>query len=172
MYQEKYKHSYPHCWRHKAPIIFRATQQWFIGMDSKNKNNMSLRDLANKSASGIKFYPEWGKSRLEAMMNNRPDWCVSRQRNWGVPIPIYVHNETKVPHPKTLEFLDIVANEIEEENSRYNVLHHTSIALLLDVGTSLFLHCSRMRHCIVCFVLFRVIFSFLFICCVERYNMS
>ena len=134
MYQEKYKHSYPHCWRHKAPIIFRATQQWFIGMDSKNKNNMSLRDLANKSASGIKFYPEWGKSRLEAMMKNRPDWCVSRQRNWGVPIPIYVHNETNVPHPKTLEFLDIVANEIEEKGIDAWFLLDDSILLKEDAG--------------------------------------
>ena len=134
MYQEKYKHSYPHCWRHKAPIIFRATQQWFIGMDSKNKNNLSLRDLANKAAIGTKFYPEWGKSRLEAMMKNRPDWCVSRQRNWGVPIPIYVHKDTKIPHPNTLKFFEIIADEIEEKGIDAWFLLDDSKMLIEDAG--------------------------------------
>jgi len=115
IYHEKFKHSYPHCWRHKAPIIFRATQQWFIGMDNKNISGVSLRKLAENSVSNTTFYPEWGKSRLEAMIENRPDWCISRQRSWGVPIPLFLHKETNEPHLKTLEFFEVVAKAIEKE---------------------------------------------------------
>jgi len=110
VFEEKFIHSYPHCWRHRTPIIFRATTQWFIGMD-----NNSLRTLANKAVKNTKFYPEWGKKRLESMIKNRPDWCISRQRNWGVPIPIFIHKETSLPHPKTIEYLEIIAKKIEEE---------------------------------------------------------
>ena len=108
--EEKFTHSYPHCWRHRAPIIFRATTQWFIGMD-----NNSLRGLANKAVKSTKFYPEWGQNRLESMIKNRPDWCISRQRNWGVPIPIFIHKETYLPHPNTLDYIEIVAKRIEKE---------------------------------------------------------
>jgi len=111
---EKHQHSYPHCWRHKSPIIFRATHQWFIGMNHKGKDNKSLRDFAYKAVLGTKFFPDWGKKRLESMIKNRPDWCVSRQRNWGVPIPIFLNKETNSPHPKTVEFFDIIATKIEE----------------------------------------------------------
>jgi len=111
---EKYQHSYPHCWRHKSPIIFRATHQWFIGMNHKGKENKSLRDFAYKAVLSTKFFPDWGKKRLESMIKNRPDWCVSRQRNWGVPIPIFLNKDTNLPHPRTEEFFDIVATKIEE----------------------------------------------------------
>ena len=111
---EKHQHSYPHCWRHKSPIIFRATHQWFIGMNQKGKENKSLRDFAYKAVLSTKFFPDWGKKRLESMIKNRPDWCVSRQRNWGVPIPIFLNKDTNLPHPRTEEFFDIVATKIEE----------------------------------------------------------
>ncbi|MDP1559666.1 MAG: isoleucine--tRNA ligase [Nitrosomonas sp.] len=113
-------HSYPHCWRHKTPIIFRSTPQWFIGMNQKNSANtaqqgMTLRDLAQKSVESTAFYPSWGKARLEAMIRNRPDWCVSRQRNWGVPIPFFVHKETEDLHPNTLQLLEQVAQRVEQQ---------------------------------------------------------
>ena len=111
---EKHQHSYPHCWRHKSPIIFRATHQWFIGMNHKGKDNKSLRDFSYKAVLGTKFFPDWGKKRLESMIKNRPDWCVSRQRNWGVPIPIFLNKDTNLPHPRTEDFFDIIATMIEE----------------------------------------------------------
>ncbi len=103
------KHSYPHCWRHKSPIIFRATRQWFIGMDK-----MGLRDKAMQAVEDTEFFPAWGRARLEAMMKNRPDWCVSRQRNWGVPITFFMHKTTGEPHPRSQELLEIVAKRVEQ----------------------------------------------------------
>jgi isoleucyl-tRNA synthetase len=114
-------HSYMHCWRHKTPIIYRATTQWFVGMDlvvkgeGGREKGLSLRDKALAAVEATKFYPDWGKARLHAMIANRPDWCVSRQRNWGVPIPFFLHKETGEPHPRTLELLEAVAQKIEKE---------------------------------------------------------
>ena len=115
IFAEKYTHSYPNCWRHKVPIIFRATHQWFVGMNHKNSNKKSLRDLSDEAVSMTEFYPNWGKARLEAMIKNRPDWCISRQRSWGVPIPIFLHKDTSDPHPKTLTFFEIIAKKIEKD---------------------------------------------------------
>ena len=109
---EKMLHSYPHCWRHKTPIIFRATRQWFIGMEAGNQT--TLRKQAMAAVDNTQFFPAWGRARLEAMINNRPDWCVSRQRNWGVPMPFFTHKETGELHPKTAELLEVVAQRVEQ----------------------------------------------------------
>ena len=112
---ERITHSYPHCWRHKTPIIFRATTQWFIGMDHKNKEDAAtLRWIAERAVDETQFFPAWGRARLEAMMKTRPDWCVSRQRNWGVPIPFLLHRETAALHPRTPELIEDVARRVEQ----------------------------------------------------------
>lgn len=103
-------HSYPHCWRHKTPIIFRATPQWFIAME---KNG--LRDTALNEVKRVEWVPDWGQARIEAMINNRPDWCISRQRTWGVPIAFFVHKETGELHPNTAELVEQVAKRIEQQ---------------------------------------------------------
>ncbi len=143
--EEKVQHSYPHCWRHKTPIIFRATRQWFIGMDRSlpspsgrgaggegttsalataapspltplpGGEGNTLRQLAMQAVADTRFYPAWGRARLEAMMKNRPDWCVSRQRNWGVPMPFFVHKESGELHPRTQELLEEVAKRVERQ---------------------------------------------------------
>ena len=115
LHLEKIQHSYPHCWRHKTPIIFRSTPQWFIGMEQNSQGNPGLRDLANKAVADTEFFPAWGRARLEAMIKNRPDWCVSRQRNWGVPMPFFVHKETLHLHPRTPELLEQVAKRVEQQ---------------------------------------------------------
>lgn len=102
-------HSFPHCWRHKTPLMQLATHQWFIGMNSVGKDGKALREHANTAVDATQFFPSWGRARLEAMIKNRPDWCVSRQRNWGVPMPLFVHKETGEPHPKTAELLEQAA---------------------------------------------------------------
>ncbi|HEX8987131.1 MAG TPA: isoleucine--tRNA ligase [Rhodocyclaceae bacterium] len=108
-------HSYMHCWRHKTPIIYRATTQWFAGMDRQPAEGaQTLRDAALAAVEATEFFPGWGKARLNAMIANRPDWCVSRQRNWGVPIPFFLHKETGAPHPRTLELLEQVARRVEQ----------------------------------------------------------
>ena len=107
-------HSYPHCWRHKTPVIFRATHQWFIGMGQHGVDGQTLRGAANAAVAHTQFFPSWGRARLEAMIKNRPDWCVSRQRNWGVPMPLFVHKETGQPHPNTEALLEKVALQVEE----------------------------------------------------------
>ena len=111
---KKIQHSYPHCWRHKTPIIFRSTPQWFIGMETGGEKSKGLRDLANQSVAQTEFFPSWGRARLEAMIKNRPDWCVSRQRNWGVPMPFFVHKETGELHPHTPALLERVAKLVEQ----------------------------------------------------------
>lgn len=116
---EKLQHSYPHCWRHRTPIIFRATPQWFISMDKEVSRNgnivQSLRESATAAVEATAFYPSWGRARLEAMVNNRPDWCISRQRNWGVPMALFVNKETHELHPRTRELLEQVAQRVEQE---------------------------------------------------------
>ncbi|MES1981932.1 MAG: isoleucine--tRNA ligase [Pseudomonadota bacterium] len=114
LHLEKLQHSYPHCWRHKTPIIFRSTPQWFIGMEQAPQGQASLRELASHAVEATRFYPAWGRSRLEGMISNRPDWCVSRQRNWGVPMPFFVHRETQQLHPRTAELLEQVALRVEQ----------------------------------------------------------
>jgi len=106
----KMKHSYPCCWRHKTPIIFRATPQWFISMEQAG-----LRDAANKAIADTTWLPDWGQARIESMVNNRPDWCISRQRTWGVPIPLFVHKETGELHPDTQSLIEQVAEKIEQQ---------------------------------------------------------
>ena len=108
-----YEHSYPHCWRHKTPMIYRATAQWFIGMQHK-EGEQGLRYQALKAIETVNWQPDWGKARITTMIENRPDWCVSRQRNWGVPITIYLHKETGEMHPKTIELMELAAQEIEK----------------------------------------------------------
>jgi isoleucyl-tRNA synthetase len=138
LHLEKVQHSYPHCWRHKTPIIFRSTPQWFIGMDNvasgvtsdaeslvqekrshsgkpEKRDGVSLRDLADKAVENTEFFPGWGRARLEAMIKNRPDWCVSRQRSWGVPMPFFVHKETGQLHPRAMELLEQVAKLVEHD---------------------------------------------------------
>ena len=87
-------HSYPHCWRHKSPIIFRATPQWFIAMNAQNAENKLLPQAMELVENSIEWRPGWGKARIDGMMTDRPDWCISRQRTWGVPIALFVHKET------------------------------------------------------------------------------
>ena len=145
---ERLQHSYPHCWRHKSPIIFRATTQWFIGMENRAKaadksgcgcggqggcgsdrkksaatpsagdeapnSAPTLRWIAERAVDETEFFPAWGRARLEAMMKTRPDWCVSRQRNWGVPIALFQHRESGELHPRTAELIEEVAKRVEQ----------------------------------------------------------
>ncbi|HEU5468302.1 MAG TPA: isoleucine--tRNA ligase [Steroidobacteraceae bacterium] len=99
-----YRHSYPHCWRHKSPVIFRATPQWFVSMEKQG-----LRRDALAAIRGVQWIPGWGEQRITSMIETRPDWCISRQRAWGVPLAIFVHKETGEPHPQTPELLEQVA---------------------------------------------------------------
>ncbi len=129
---EKYRHSYPVCWRHKSPVLFRATRQWFVTMDSPRKENpgddgndtvaetetqtrgKTLRELALAAVEETEFFPHWGKNRLRAMIAARPDWCLSRQRFWNVPAAFFVHKKTGEPHPRTVELLYAVADLVEK----------------------------------------------------------
>ncbi|WP_322022161.1 isoleucine--tRNA ligase [Burkholderia sp. BCC1977] len=112
---EKYSHSYMHCWRHKTPIIYRATSQWFAGMDvTPRDDGKTLRETALEGIEATAFYPSWGKQRLFSMIANRPDWTLSRQRQWGVPMAFFVHKETGELHPRTLELLEEVAKRVEQ----------------------------------------------------------
>lgn len=106
---KKIRHSYPHCWRHKTPIIFRATPQWFISMEQNGLRQKALNDIKN-----ITWTPAWGQNRIEAMIDGRPDWCISRQRTWGVPITFFIHKETDQLHPRTSELIEKAAQIIEK----------------------------------------------------------
>ena len=111
-----FDHSYMHCWRHKTPIIYRATSQWFAGMDRKPKGGgNTLRETALAGIEATRFYPSWGKARLHGMIANRPDWTLSRQRQWGVPMAFFVHKETGELHPDTPALLEKVAQRVEEQ---------------------------------------------------------
>ncbi|MDE9435820.1 isoleucine--tRNA ligase [Xenorhabdus bovienii] len=104
----KLQHSYPCCWRHKKPIIFRATPQWFISMDQNGLREQSLKEI-----KGVEWIPGWGQARIESMVENRPDWCISRQRTWGVPMSLFLHKETQELHPRTQELIEEVAKRVE-----------------------------------------------------------
>ncbi|GAA4025400.1 isoleucine--tRNA ligase [Actimicrobium antarcticum] len=109
-----FEHSYMHCWRHKTPIIYRATSQWFAGMDRTPKDgSATLRETALAGIDATTFYPGWGKARLHGMIANRPDWTLSRQRQWGVPMAFFVHKETGELHPRTPELLEAIAKRVE-----------------------------------------------------------
>ncbi|MBM3107960.1 isoleucine--tRNA ligase [Pseudomonas sp. P66] len=115
MHTETISHSYMHCWRHKTPLIYRATAQWFVGMDKQPDNGDTLRKRAVKAIEETKFVPAWGQARLHSMIANRPDWCISRQRNWGVPIPFFLNKQTGELHARTVELMEEVAKRVEQE---------------------------------------------------------
>jgi isoleucyl-tRNA synthetase len=104
------RHSYPHCWRHKTPIIFRATPQWFVSMEQAG-----LREAAMREIKQTQWMPDWGQARIEGMVTNRPDWCISRQRTWGVPIALFVHKQSGKLHPDTQALIEKVALKVEEQ---------------------------------------------------------
>lgn len=110
VHHHAYEHSYPHCWRHKTPIIFRATPQWFVSMDKNGLRKSSIDEIKK-----TQWIPEWGESRIESMVEGRPDWCISRQRTWGVPIALFVHKDTGDLHPDTNELLERVAKLVEKQ---------------------------------------------------------
>jgi isoleucyl-tRNA synthetase len=164
---DKLVHSYPHCWRHKTPVIYRAAAQWFVRMDegegvfTVDKAPKTLRQTALDAIEQTSFYPENGKARLHDMIANRPDWCISRQRNWGVPLPFFLHRESGELHPKTLEFIDRAAALVEQGGveawSRLDprewlgdeAEHYTKSNDILDVwfdSGSTFFHVLRGSH--------------------------
>src|SRR5690606_3753866 len=108
--RETITHSYPHCWRHKTPVVFRATPQWFIGMD-----DTGLRATALAAIRKVRWVPGWGEERIAGMVAGRPDWCISRQRTWGVPIALFVDKSTHEPHPRSVELLEDVARRVESD---------------------------------------------------------
>jgi len=109
----KITHSYPHCWRHRTPVAFRTTPQWFIGMEQKSLRAEALTAIHND----VKWYPGWGEERIAGMVEGRPDWCISRQRTWGVPIALFVDKSTKQPHPRSVELMEQVAQRVEQDGA-------------------------------------------------------
>ncbi len=170
MATQKITHSYPHCWRHKTPVIYRAAPQWFVRMDEgtgvfedpAQKPTKTLRQIALDAIEQTSFYPENGKARLRDMIANRPDWCISRQRSWGVPVPFFIHQDSGELHPRTLEILDQAAAIVEkggiEAWSRVttedilgaaDAVHYTKSTDILEVwfdSGSTFRHVLRGSH--------------------------
>lgn len=109
IHHEPYRHSYPHCWRHKTPVIFRATPQWFLSMEKEGLRRDALAGIRK-----VSWVPNWGEQRITSMIETRPDWCISRQRAWGVPLAMFVHRETGEPHPQTADLLERVAKLVEK----------------------------------------------------------
>ena len=109
LHHEPFRHSYPHCWRHKTPVIFRATPQWFISMEQAG-----LRATALEEIRKVHWMPDWGEQRIAGMIAGRPDWCISRQRTWGVPLALFTHRETGELHPRTAELVERVAERVEQ----------------------------------------------------------
>jgi isoleucyl-tRNA synthetase len=124
LHAEQQTHSYMHCWRHKTPLIYRAASQWFVRMDGATRETAgvmqtetageTLRQSALHAIEATAFYPAWGKARLHGMIANRPDWCISRQRNWGVPLPFFLHKASGELHPRTLALLEAAAQKVEQ----------------------------------------------------------
>jgi isoleucyl-tRNA synthetase len=108
--EERLRHSYPHCWRHKTPIIFRATPQWFISMEQNGLRKNALREIDK-----VRWMPDWGQARIQGMVENRPDWCISRQRTWGVPITLFIDKRSGEPHPDTARLIAEVAKRVEAQ---------------------------------------------------------
>jgi isoleucyl-tRNA synthetase len=164
-------HSYPHCWRHKSPVIYRAASQWFVRMDdgvgvfAQEKPAHTLRQSALAAIEDTRFFPENGKARLRDMIANRPDWCISRQRSWGVPLPFFLHKDTGELHPDTLTLLDRAAELVERggveawatldpadwlgQDGEHGAAHYTKSTDILDVwfdSGSTFSHVLRGSH--------------------------
>jgi isoleucyl-tRNA synthetase len=167
----KLQHSYPHCWRHKTPVIYRAAAQWFVRMDegegvfTKDKAPKTLRQTALEAIDATGFYPENGRVRLRDMIANRPDWCISRQRSWGVPLPFFLHKDTGELHPETMAFIDRAAAIVEQggveawakldpaewlgAEGEHSAANYTKSADILDVwfdSGSTFFHVLRGSH--------------------------
>ncbi len=113
---QKHSHSYPHCWRHKTPVIYRTAPQWFLGMEKQSRDNkMTLREQASKACESIDWFPSWGKARMQGMLRDRPDWCLSRQRKWGIPAALFIHKKTHELHPDTPQLIQKVAQAMEQD---------------------------------------------------------